>query len=126
MLKAMLLVTILGGGVDYTDQAWFRAEMPSMEKCLDARTAIAKQDPAVKTLCIPMVDDFAAKFLTRSDTSDMLKIQELFDIFVAMIDQRNKEESQINCDEKSNLDQFLNQLMKTPTTCPQNDPLLRN
>ena len=69
MLKAILLVTALGGmGGDYT------AEMPSMEECLDARIVIAEQDPNVKTLCIPMADE-------------SVKIQEFFDIFMDMIDQ---------------------------------------
>ena len=68
MLKAMLVVTALGGGGDYT------AEMPSMEECLDARIVIAEQDPNVKTLCVPMADESA-------------KIQEFFDIFMDMIDQ---------------------------------------
>ena len=68
MLKAMLVVTALGGGGDYT------AEMPSMEECLDARIVIAEQDPNVKTLCVPMADESA-------------KMQELFGIFMDMIDQ---------------------------------------
>ena len=68
MLKAMLIVTALGGGGDYT------AEMPSMEECLDARIVIAEQDPNVKTLCVPMADESA-------------KMQELFGIFMDMIDQ---------------------------------------
>ena len=68
MLKAMLVVTALGGGGDYT------AEMPSMEECLDASIVIAEQDPNVKTLCVPMADETA-------------KMQELFGIFMDMIDQ---------------------------------------
>ena len=46
MLKAMLVVTALGGGGDYT------AEMPSMEECLDARIVIAEQDLPTPVLCI--------------------------------------------------------------------------
>ena len=68
MLKAILLVTALGGGGDYS------VEMPSMNECLDARTTIAEQDPNVKTLCVPMADDTA-------------KVQEFFMIFMDMIDQ---------------------------------------
>mgnify|MGYP004130875491 CR=1 FL=1 len=64
----MLVVTALGGGGDYT------AEMPSMKECLDARTTIAEQDPNVKTLCVPMANESA-------------KMQEFFDLFMAMIDQ---------------------------------------
>jgi len=67
MLKAILLVTALGGG-DYS------AEMPSMKECLDARTTISEQDPNVKTLCVPMADDTA-------------KVHEFFMIFMDMIDQ---------------------------------------
>ena len=62
MLKAMLVVTALGGGGDYT------AEMPSMKECLDARIVIAEQDASLKTLCVPMADDQA-------------KVREFFEIF---------------------------------------------
>ena len=68
MLKAMLIVTALAGGGDYT------AEMSSMKECLDARETIAKQDPNVKTLCVPMSDETA-------------KMKEFFNIFLDMIDQ---------------------------------------
>ena len=68
MLKAILLVTVLGVSGDYM------AEMPSMNECLDARISIAEQDPTVKTLCVPMADDTA-------------KVQEFFDLFMDMIDQ---------------------------------------
>ena len=73
MLKAILLVTALGGGGDYT------VEMPSMKECLDARTTIAEQDPNVKTLCVPMADDTA-------------KVQEFFYLFMDMIDQLRERE----------------------------------
>ena len=68
MLKAILLVTALGAGGDYT------AEMPSMKECLDARITIAEQDPNVKTICVPKADESA-------------KMQEFFMIFMDMIDQ---------------------------------------
>ena len=69
MIKAMLIVTALGGGGgDYT------AEMPSMEECLDARISIAEQDATLKTLCVPMANESA-------------RMQEFFDLFMAMIDQ---------------------------------------
>ena len=73
MLKAILLVTALGGGGDYS------AEMPSMKECLDARTTIAEQDPNVKTLCVPMADNTA-------------NVQEFFMIFMDMIDQIREKE----------------------------------
>tara|TARA_Y100000310_G_scaffold330702_1_gene402803 strand:- start:546 stop:851 length:306 start_codon:yes stop_codon:yes gene_type:complete len=69
MLKAMLIVVGIGGmGGEYT------TEIPSMEECLEMRTVIEKQDPAVKTLCIPVADETA-------------KIQEFFWIFMDMVDQ---------------------------------------
>ena len=68
MLKAMLIISSLGGGNDFT------VEMPTMEDCLAARIEIQKQDDSLKTLCIPSVDETA-------------KVQEFFDIFLHMIDQ---------------------------------------
>ena len=56
MLKAMLIVTALAGGGDYT------TEMSSMKECLDARETIAKQDPNVKTLCVPISDETAVSY----------------------------------------------------------------
>ena len=74
MLKAILLVTALGGGGgDYS------AEMPSMKECLDARTTISEQDPNVKTICVPKADESA-------------KMQEFFMIFMDMIDQLREKE----------------------------------
>ena len=108
MLETILMVIILNSG-----GAYFAVETPSMKECLDSRIKIIEQDPNMKTLCLPMVDD-------------TVKIQEFLVVYMAMINQIKDRESEIDCDEKSNLDQFLNQLMKTPTTCPQNDPLLRN
>ena len=75
MLKAILLVTVLGVSGDYM------AEMPSMNECLDARTTIAEQDPTVKTLCVPMTDN-------------TLKVQEFFEAFMNIIDQIREEESE--------------------------------
>ena len=73
MLKAILLVTALGVGGDYS------VEMPSMKECLDARIAISEQDPNVKTLCVPMADNTA-------------KVQEFFYLFMDMIDQLRERE----------------------------------
>ena len=73
MLKAMLVVTALGGGGDYT------TEMPSMKECLDARITIAEQDPNVKTLCVPMANE----------TETM---QEILDSVMEMIKKIRKEE----------------------------------
>ena len=66
MIKALLIVTALASGVPYT------TEMPSMQACLDARVAIAKQDPIVKTLCVPKADETA-------------KMKELFKIFMDIV-----------------------------------------
>ena len=66
MIKALLIVTALAGSGDYT------TEMPTMQACLDARATIVKQDPNVKTLCIPKGDDTA-------------KMKELFKIFMDIV-----------------------------------------
>ena len=75
MLKAMLVVTALGGGGDYT------VDMPSMKDCLDARITIAEQDPNVKTLCVPKSNDSA-------------KVQEILDSFLKMIEKIKEQEDQ--------------------------------
>jgi hypothetical protein len=68
MFKALLIVTALSSGGDYT------TEMPTMKSCLEARTAITKQDPSIKTLCVPKADETT-------------KMKELFGIFMGMVDQ---------------------------------------
>ncbi len=68
MIKALLIVTALAGGGDYT------TEMPSMKSCLDARIAIMKQDANVKTLCVPK-------------NNDTVKVREFFAIFMDMINE---------------------------------------
>ena len=72
MLKAILIISSLGGGNDFT------VEMPTMEDCLAARIEIQKQDDSLKTLCIPSVDETA-------------KVQEFFDIFMGMIQKLKRE-----------------------------------
>ena len=72
MLKAMLIISSLGGGNDLT------VKMPTMEDCLAARIEIQKQDDSLKTLCIPSVDETA-------------KVQEFFDIFMDMIQELKRE-----------------------------------
>ena len=72
MLKAMLIISSLGSGSDFT------VEMPTMEDCLAARIEIQKQDDSLKTLCIPSVDETA-------------KVQEFFDIFMGMIQELKRE-----------------------------------
>ena len=72
MLKAMLIISSLGGGSD------FNIPMPTMEDCLAARIEIQKQDDSLKTLCIPSVDETA-------------KVQEFFDLFMDMIQELKRE-----------------------------------
>ena len=72
MLKAILIISSLGGGNDFT------VEMPTMEDCLAARIEIQKQDDSLKTLCIPSVNETA-------------KVQEFFDIFMDMIQELKRE-----------------------------------
>tara|TARA_X000001036_G_C20289036_1_gene647575 strand:+ start:272 stop:535 length:264 start_codon:yes stop_codon:yes gene_type:complete len=73
MIKAMLIVAALGG---------YTTEMPSMDACLKARDAIAKQNPEVKTLCVPKADETT-------------KMKEMFGVFLNMID-RIKEYEEID------------------------------
>ena len=74
MIKALLIVSALSGGADYT------TEMPSMKSCLEARTAITKQDPTIKTLCVPKTDEKA-------------EIKEFFGMFMDIIDQIREKEA---------------------------------
>ena len=69
----VLIITALGGGVQHT------TEMPNMKSCLDARVTIMKQDPDAKVLCIPKEDD-------------TLKIRNMFEIFMDLIDQMKEYE----------------------------------
>ena len=74
MTKALLIVSALSGGADYT------TEMPSMKSCLEARSAITKQDPTIKSLCVPKTDDKA-------------EIKEFFGMFMDIIDQIREKEA---------------------------------
>ena len=66
MIKALLIVTALASGGDYT------TEMPSMQACLEARLEIMQQDPNLKTLCVPRGDETA-------------KMKEFFKIFMDIV-----------------------------------------
>ena len=68
MIKALLIVTALSGGGQYT------TEMPSMSECLKARDSIIAQDASIKTLCVQRVDK-------------TVEVQKMFDIFLNIIDQ---------------------------------------
>tara|TARA_Y100001963_G_scaffold131026_1_gene187876 strand:+ start:1460 stop:1723 length:264 start_codon:yes stop_codon:yes gene_type:complete len=48
MLKALMIITILGGEVVHHE-----VEVPSMEICLEAREGVLLQDPAAKVICVP-------------------------------------------------------------------------
>ena len=50
MMKAMLIVSALGGGMGA-----YEVEMPSMKECLDARVSIIEQYKEEKTLCVPAI-----------------------------------------------------------------------
>ena len=93
MIKALLIVSALTGGADYT------TEMPSMKSCLEARTAITKQDPTVKTLCVPKSDDKA-------------EIKEFFSMFMDIIDQIREKEA---------LDRFSREENRTCPLCTESE-----
>jgi len=93
MIKALLIVSALSGGADYT------TEMPSMKSCLEARTAITKQDPTIKTLCVPKTDEKA-------------EIKEFFGMFMDIIDQIR---------EKETLDRFTREENRTCPLCTESE-----
>ena len=75
MMKAMLIVSALGGGMGS-----YEVDMPSMKECLDARVAIMEQDKGAKTLCVPA--------LTETD-----KMERFFSIFMGIVTQMKELES---------------------------------
>ena len=93
MIKALLIVSALSGGADYT------TEMPSMKSCLEARSAITKQDPTIKTLCVPKTDDKA-------------EIKEFFGMFMDIIDQIREKEA---------LDRFTREENRTCPLCTESE-----
>jgi len=93
MIKALLIVSALSGGADYT------TEMPSMKSCLEARTAITKQDPTIKTLCVPKTDEKA-------------EIKEFFGMFMDIIDQIREKEA---------LDRFTREENRTCPLCTESE-----
>ena len=76
MMKAMLIVSALGGGMGS-----YEVEMPSMAECLDARVAIMEQDKGAKTLCVPA--------LTETD-----KMERFFSIFMGIVTQMKELENE--------------------------------
>ena len=93
MIKALLIVSALSGGADYT------TEMPSMKSCLEARTAITKQDPTIKSLCVPKTDEKA-------------EIKEFFGMFMDIIDQIREKEA---------LDRFTREENRTCPLCTESE-----
>ena len=75
MMKAMLIVSALGGGLGS-----YEVEMPSMAECLDARVAIMEQDKGAKTLCVPAI--------TETD-----KMERFFSIFMGIVTQMKELEN---------------------------------
>ena len=75
MMKAMLIVSALGGGMGS-----YEVDMPSMKECLDARVAIMEQDKGAKTLCVPA--------LTETD-----KMERFFSIFMGIVTQMKELEN---------------------------------
>ena len=76
MMKALLIVSALGGGMGSYD-----VYMPSMKECLDARVAIMEQDKGAKTLCVPA--------LTETD-----KMERFFSIFMGIVTQMKELENE--------------------------------
>ena len=80
MMKALLIVSALGGGID----GGYEVEMPSMDECLEARVAIMKQDKDAKTLCVPAV-------------SETDKMEKFFGIFMGIVERmREMENDRLN------------------------------
>ena len=75
MMKAMLIVSALGGGMGS-----YEVDMPSMKECLEARVAIIEQDKGAKTLCVPA--------LTETD-----KMERFFSIFMGIVTQMKELEN---------------------------------
>ena len=75
MMKALLIVSTLGGGMGS-----YEVEMPSMNECLEARVAIMEQDKGAKTLCVPAI--------TETD-----KMERFFSIFMGIVTQMKELEN---------------------------------
>ena len=75
MMKAMLIVSALGGGMGS-----YEVDMPSMKECLDARVAIMEQDKGAKTLCVPAI-------------AETDKMEKFFSIFMGIVTQMKELEN---------------------------------
>ena len=76
MMKALLIVSALGGGMGS-----YEVEMPSMSECLDARVAIMEQDKGAKTLCVPAV-------------AETDKMEKFFSIFMGIVSRMKELENE--------------------------------
>ena len=75
MMKAMLIVSALGGGM-----GTYEVEMPSMKECLDARVSIIEQYKDAKTLCVPAI-------------AETDKMEKFFSIFMGIVTQMKELEN---------------------------------
>jgi len=78
MMKALLIVSALGGGMGS-----YEVEMPSMTECLEARVAIMKQMKDAKTLCVPTV-------------AETDKMEKFFSIFMGIVSRMKELENEYN------------------------------
>ena len=76
MMKAMLIVSALGGGMGS-----YEVDMPSMKECLEARVAIMEQDKGAKTLCVPAV-------------AETDKMEKFFSIFMGIVSRMKELENE--------------------------------
>ena len=76
MMKAMLIVSALGGGMGS-----YEVEMPSMKECLDARVAIMEQTKDAKTLCVPAI-------------AETDKMEKFFSIFMGIVSRMKELENE--------------------------------
>ena len=76
MMKALLLISTIGGGLD----GGYEVEMPSMTECLDARVAVMEQMKDAKTLCVPAV-------------AETDKMEKFFGIFMNIVERMREMEN---------------------------------
>ena len=81
-LKALLLISTIGGGLD----GGYEVEMPSMTECLDAKVAVMEQMKDAKTLCVPAV-------------AETDKMEKFFGIFMEIVERmREMENERLNAE----------------------------
>ena len=103
MIKALLIITALGGDGNYLkdmddhilleNNPPLVIDMPSMKACVEAKKSIAKQDSTIKTLCIPRVDEDDDKLKEYFDDFNEgfdAKTKEFYRTFIDLLDQLKK------------------------------------